>query len=295
MTLIAGPTAGGKSQRALDVAKIADGVVVNADSMQVYDGLRVLTARPAEKDMQGVPHYLYGHVSPQVNYSTGQWLRDVKALLHEHADRPLVFVGGTGLYFKALLEGLAEIPDVPDDIRAFWREELQKNGVTALYEKLKQVDQQTADKLDPQDGQRIARALEVFEASGKPLSFWQNTAGTPLIDARYCRKILLLPEREYLYKRINARFDLMVNQGALEEVRALNAMKLDAALPVMKAIGVPEFSRFLEGAWTMDEAVEKAKTRTRNYAKRQMTWFRNQFDASWERENNNHNENKVIM
>lgn len=281
VTLIAGPTAGGKSQHALEIAKAEDGIIINADSMQVYDGLRVLTARPGDEDMQGVPHYLYGHVPPEVNYSTGQWLRDVKDLLSKTGDRPVIFVGGTGLYFKALLEGLAEIPDVPDGIRTKMRAALQEKGTCALYEELKHIDALTAAKLAPHDGQRISRALEVFEASGKPLSYWQNAAGAPLIDPCSCRKIVLLPERSYLYQRINRRFDHMVEEGALEEVKALYARGLDAALPVMKAIGVPEFGNFLQGISTLDEAIEKAKTRTRNYAKRQMTWFRHQLDESW--------------
>lgn len=283
-TLIAGPTASGKSALALKIAKETDGVVVNADSMQVYDVLQVLTARPSTADMQGVKHLLFGHVPPSRLYSTGAWLADVKEVLDrpELAARHLIFVGGTGLYFKALLGGLSEMPSIPDETRNYWRRRLAVEGPESLHAELSKRDTQTADRLKPQDGQRIVRAIEVFEASGRPISFWQNQTGDALIDPTSSRKICLLPERSFLNKQVNQRFQNMMNLGALEEVRALLALNLDPALPAMKAIGVKEISRYLIGNLSLESAIELASTATRQYAKRQTTWLRHQFSSEWE-------------
>lgn len=281
ITLIAGPTASGKSDFAIEHARKHDGVIINADSMQVYDILQVITARPSDADMSLVKHYLYGHVDPSTRYSTGKWLKDVSCLLDKLDDVPLIFVGGTGLYFKALLEGLAEIPDVPLAIKEKWQDIAQNTAAEKLHDQLMQVDQKTAQKLNINDRQRIVRALEVFEATDKPLSAWQDQKNTPLLQDMNVEKILLLPERALVYDRIERRFDRMVENGAFDEVRKLDDLQLDPTLPAMKAIGVPEFINVLNGRETMESAIEKAKTQTRRYAKRQMTWFRHQFDSTW--------------
>lgn len=283
--LITGPTASGKSALAVELAKRHDGVVVNADSMQVYDTLRVLTARPSEEEMQGVPHHLYGHVPAGAAYSTGGWLRDVSALLPtlRAAGRLPVFVGGTGLYFKALTGGLSDMPEIPEALRKALRSRLLEEGTDGLYAELAVADPAMAASLNRQDGQRIVRALEVMKATGRSIADFQGQSGPVIIDAAQARKIVVLPDRAVLHQRINGRFEKMLQQGAEDEVRALLALDLPAEAPVMKAIGVSQITAMVRGEMTRDEVLEKGAAATRQYAKRQMTWFRNQMDDSWER------------
>ncbi len=283
--LITGPTASGKSALALDLARRHEGVVINADSMQVYDTLRILTARPSRADMDGVAHFLYGHVPASAPYSTGSWLRDVAdllATLKAEARLP-IFVGGTGLYFKALLGGLSEMPQIPTELREEIRERLRQEGPVALHRELLDLDPQSATELDAQDGQRIARALEVLKATGLSIRMLQSRKGTPLVDPDGSRKIIVLPDRDALKRRINNRFAEMMAIGAIEEVQQLLALNLTSDMPVMKAIGVSEITALLDGSLTEREVIEKASAATRQYAKRQMTWFRNQMDERWER------------
>ncbi|WP_210067714.1 tRNA (adenosine(37)-N6)-dimethylallyltransferase MiaA [Rhizobium leguminosarum] len=283
--LITGPTASGKSALAVELAKRHDGVVVNADSMQVYDTLRVLTARPSEEEMQGVPHHLYGHVPAGAAYSTGGWLRDVSALLPtlRAAGRLPVFVGGTGLYFKALTGGLSDMPEIPEALRKALRSRLLEEGTDGLYAELAVADPAMAANLNRQDGQRIVRALEVMKATGRSIADFQGQSGPVIIDAAQARKIVVLPDRAVLHQRINGRFEKMLQQGVEDEVRALLALDLPAEAPVMKAIGVSQITAMVRGEMTRDEVLEKGAAATRQYAKRQMTWFRNQMDDSWER------------
>ncbi|MGR9373478.1 tRNA (adenosine(37)-N6)-dimethylallyltransferase MiaA [Rhizobium leguminosarum] len=283
--LITGPTASGKSALAVELAKRHDGVVVNADSMQVYDTLRVLTARPSEEEMQGVPHHLYGHVPAGAAYSTGGWLRDVSALLPtlRAAGRLPVFVGGTGLYFNALTGGLSDMPEIPEALRKALRSRLLEEGTDGLYAELAVADPAMAASLNRQDGQRIVRALEVMRATGRSIADFQGQSGPVIIDAAQARKIVVLPDRAVLHQRINGRFEKMLQQGAEDEVRALLALDLPAEAPVMKAIGVSQITAMVRGEMTRDEVLEKGAAATRQYAKRQMTWFRNQMDDSWER------------
>ncbi|MBY5736271.1 tRNA (adenosine(37)-N6)-dimethylallyltransferase MiaA [Rhizobium leguminosarum] len=283
--LITGPTASGKSALAVELAKQHDGAVVNADSMQVYDTLRVLTARPSEEEMQGVPHHLYGHVPAAAAYSTGAWLRDVAALLPalRDAGRLPVFVGGTGLYFKALTGGLSDMPEIPEALREKLRARLLEEGPDGLYAELAEADPAMAASLNRQDGQRIVRALEVIKATGRSIVDFQGRSGPVVISADEARKIVVLPDRAVLHQRINGRFEKMLQQGAEDEVRALLALDLPAEAPVMKAIGVSQIAAMVRGEMTRDEVLEKGAAATRQYAKRQMTWFRNQMDDSWER------------
>jgi tRNA dimethylallyltransferase len=283
--LIAGPTASGKSRLALELAERHGGTIVNADSMQVYSVLETLTARPGAEDLQQAPHRLYGHVDPGTAYSTGAWLRDVMALGGSgelETGRP-VFVGGTGLYFRALVGGISEMPEIPNTVRERWRYELAQQGPTKLHRILMREDSAAAMSLRPTDGQRIVRALEVLEASGRSILKWQAERGSPLIDIASARMLVIETEREELVARIDARFDRMIEGGALDEVKALEALGLDPSLPAMKAIGVRELQAALAGESTLDEAVAHAKIATRQYAKRQATWFRHQFGPEWQR------------
>ncbi|RWY87197.1 tRNA (adenosine(37)-N6)-dimethylallyltransferase MiaA [Rhizobium leguminosarum] len=283
--LITGPTASGKSALAVELAKRHDGAVINADSMQVYDTLRVLTARPSEEEMQGVPHHLYGHMPAGAAYSTGAWLRDVAALLPALRAAGLlpVFVGGTGLYFKALTGGLSDMPAIPEALREALRTRLLQDGPDGLYAALAAADPAMAASLNRQDGQRIVRALEVLKATGRSIADFQGRSGPAVIDAGEARKIVVLPDRAVLHERINGRFEKMLQQGAEDEVKALLALDLPAEAPVMKAIGVSQIAAMVRGEMTRDEVLEKGAAATRQYAKRQMTWFRNQMDDSWER------------
>lgn len=279
--LLAGPTASGKSNFALQWARANNGVIINTDSMQVYSVLHVLTARPNKDEMDLVPHHLYGTINPDIHFSTGLWLREVETLLNELGQVPIVFVGGTGLYFKALLGGLSQIPNVPDDMRLKWQEILENTNIIEIYKKLQTIDPILSGRIKPQDTQRILRAMEVYEATGKSLSWWQEQKSKPLIQN--ADKLILLPERDILYQRINDRFDHMIEKGALDEVRQLKALNLNSMLPALKAIGVPELSQALDGNLDIDQAIEAAKMQTRRYAKRQTTWFKHQMDETWQR------------
>ena len=283
--LITGPTASGKSALAVEMARDHGGEVINADSMQVYDTLRVLTARPDEADMGGVPHHLYGTVAAGAAFSSGEWLRAAARVLDDVRARGKVpvFVGGTGLYFKALTGGLNEMPDVPPEIRAYWRRRLQEDGPTALYAELAARDPDGAGQFASSDGQRIVRALEIIEATGRSLTSFQTGIGRPLVEPERARKLIVMPERAVLHDRINRRFSAMFEMGAIEEVEALLALALPGEMPVMKAIGVPQIAAHLRGELTREQVVSQASAATRQYAKRQMTWFRNQMDESWTR------------
>ena len=276
--LIAGPTASGKSALAIALARRTGGLVVNTDSMQVYGDLRVITARPSVEEETEAPHRLYGHVDAGVNYSVARFLKDAAGVLAE-ADKAgtlPVFVGGTGLYFKALTRGLSAVPPVPEEIRTAIRMRLETLGPQALHEELAKRDPGIAARLKPADRTRIARALEVIEATGRSLDEWNKESGKPLLDPAQAAKIFLTPERETLFARIDARFDVMMAEGALDEVRALATRKLDPLLPAMKAHGVPWLARYLAGEMPLEEAGRRAKLDTRHYAKRQFTWFRHQ-------------------
>ena len=283
--LITGPTASGKSALAIEMARRHGGVVINADSMQVYDVLRVVTARPSVSDMEGVPHHLYGHVDPRRSYSTGEWLREVTTLLDALSQEGVtpVIVGGTGLYFKALTGGLSAMPDIPEGIRAGLRARLADEGPAALHRVLAGVDPATAERLGEQDGQRIVRALEVIEATGRSIGEFQAGTGPVVIDPARARKIVVLPDRAVLARRIDRRFAAMLDQGAVEEVEALLALKPDPDLPAMRAIGVSQIAAMLKGEMARADVIDRASAATRQYAKRQMTWFRNQMDESWTR------------
>jgi tRNA dimethylallyltransferase len=280
--LIAGPTASGKSAAALELAQALDGLIVNADAMQVYAELEILSARPAHEDVRLAPHRLFGHVPARQAYSVSRWLADAREALDEAwgQGRAAVVVGGTGLYFRGLEQGLADVPDVPPEIRARWRRALAERGSQALHEELTSRAPDEGRRLRPSDGQRIVRALEVLEATGEPLAAHhaKGAAMSPLADAAVSR-IAIVPVRDALYRRCDARFVQMMEQGALDEVKRLMALDLDPALPAMRAIGVRALVRHLAGDIDLDEAMRIAQRETRNYAKRQLTWLRHQMPA----------------
>jgi tRNA dimethylallyltransferase len=278
--LIAGPTASGKSALALERARAMGGVIVNADAMQVYGILRVLTARPGAEDMAQVPHHLYGFVAPSVRFSTGQWLRAVRALLPRLAGRPLVFAGGTGLYFDALTRGFAEVPEIPPQIVEEVQAEIEGLDRAARARLIAERDPETARLLKAPDPQRVVRALAVLRTTGRPLASFQQEAQRGLLEGYALERIVLSPAVGVLRERIARRFGAMFEKGAVEEVRALLALELDASLPAMKAIGVREIADWLKGRLSREEAMEQAIVATRQYAKRQRTWFRNRM-ADW--------------
>lgn len=274
--VIAGPTTSGKSALALALAERLGGIVINADSMQVYRELRILTARPGEAEMARAPHRLYGSVPASESHSVGRWLVDVSHELAEarKAGHPAIITGGTGLYFDALENGLADIAEIPPDIRAHWRDRLAREGPASLHRVLAERDPGMALRLKPSDGQRLVRALEVIEATGRSLGEAQAESANSPLPATGVTKLVLMPPRPLLNERIEARVDQMMAEGALDEVVALRAMALDSDLPAMKALGIKRLSAHLDGHISLAEAVTGLKTDTRRYAKRQTTWAR---------------------
>jgi len=281
--LIAGPTASGKSAAAISIARAFGATIVNADSMQVYKDLRVLTARPTPDDEAAAPHALYGAVDGATNFSAGLWARAASEIAREALSRgPLIFVGGTGLYFRALTEGLSPMPDVPAEVRARVRMTAEARTSGELHASLIARDSRTAARLRPSDRQRIIRALEVFEATGAPLASFQTGGGQPVLGDVAWAGLFLAPERSRLNAAIDARFEAMLRDGALDEVEALIARGLDPALPVMRAHGAPHLAAHLAGRLSLAEAAERAKLDTRHYVKRQFTWARHQMrDFAW--------------
>jgi tRNA dimethylallyltransferase len=281
--LLAGPTASGKSALSLHAARALDGEVINADSMQVYDGLGVITARPEPHEMAGVPHHLFGVIDPSERCSVGAWAKLAIQAVRDITGRGkrAVFVGGTGLYFKALMDGLAPTPDVPqaisDEVAALY----ERGGLEALRAEADALDPVGAARIEAGDRQRLMRLIAVARAAGRPLSEIQAET-RPLIDPKRCLGVVIAPDREALYARIEARFDQMVAHGALEEARAIAERRLSPDLPAMKAVGLPPLIAHVQGRMELDEAIDLAKRDTRRYAKRQFTWFSNQHPG-WKR------------
>ena len=275
--LIHGPTASGKSALALRAARALGGEIVNADALQLYSDLRALSARPTDAEMADVPHHLFGGVDGADGWSVGRWARAAMPLLDDirGRDRVPVVVGGTGLYFKALTEGLADIPPTPAAVRTGVSRTFDDLGEARFRALLASVDPIAEARIAPGDRMRLSRAMEVLEATGRPLTAWQAET-SPALPADAWRAVVIEPEREALYARCDARFDAMLAQGAVEEVRALTARRLDPDLPVMKAVGVRELSACLRGETALAEAADLARRETRRYAKRQLTWLRNQ-------------------
>lgn len=275
--LIAGPTASGKSAYALDLAERIGGEIVNADSMQIYAGLRVLTAGPSPEETARAPHHLFEAVDAAVGWSVGRWLEAATAVLAEIEARgnPAIIVGGTGLYFRALTHGLADVPPVPETQREISGLLYAARGEEEFREILKPLDPEAEARIETGDRQRLVRAHAVAIATGKSLTAWQ-TDTKPALQPGDWKGVVLDPPRAELYARCDARLAVMVEQGALDEVRAMEARGLDPSLPALKAVGYREFAAHLRGETTLDQALDAARQETRRYAKRQLTWFRNQ-------------------
>ena len=280
--LIAGPTASGKSALALAMARDQGGVIVDADSMQVYDTLRVVTARPGEDETAQAEHRLYGTVPAATRFSAGQWLDAVGGVIADTGDAPLIFVGGTGLYFDALLHGFADIPEVPAELTLQVQQEIQALDGAQRLALLQREDPVAAARLKVADPQRLIRALAVKRATGRMLSSFQDDKQAGGLNGFDIERMALDPDRDVLRNRIARRFEAMFAGGAVEEVEALRALDLDPSLPVMKAIGAREIGDWLDGVGGRDEAVTLATIATHQYAKRQRTWFRNRF-GDWPR------------
>ncbi|HEY9090597.1 tRNA (adenosine(37)-N6)-dimethylallyltransferase MiaA [Parasphingorhabdus sp.] len=281
VALIVGPTASGKSALALQLAKKQPSVIINADSAQVYADLRILSARPSEQEMGGISHRLYGYIDGAEACSAPRWARDAKAeIAAAHAAAMLpILVGGTGLYIRTLLNGIAPIPDIGPAIRA----QVRDLAVDDAYALLESEDPVSAERLNRRDSSRIMRALEVVRSSGKPLHHWHAHLTGGIADEISLRPLVLLPPREWLYERCDRRFQIMLDEGAMEEVEALLHKRLPDDCPVMRAIGVPELSAVIRREMDMEDAKTRAMAATRQYAKRQYTWFRNQCPPEWPR------------
>jgi len=278
--LIAGPTASGKSALALARAREAGGVIVNTDALQVYDGLSLITARPSDQETAQAPHRLYGVVPPEQRFSTGDWARAAERVIAETGDAPLIFTGGTGLYFETLVSGFADVPVVSPEALAWATDEVAGLGREERGRLIADRDPVIALRLKAPDPQRVIRALAVLKSTGRSLATFQDTPHRALLEGWEIERVVLNPDREVLRQRIAARFELMLELGAVEEVRAFLARELDPSLPAMKAIGVREIADWLAGTATREEMIERAVTATRQYAKRQRTWFRGRM-ADW--------------
>ncbi|MCH2547880.1 MAG: tRNA (adenosine(37)-N6)-dimethylallyltransferase MiaA [Alphaproteobacteria bacterium] len=273
--LLAGPTASGKTALAIRLAQQHDGVIINADSMQVYADIPILCASPTPEERSQAPHRLYGYLDAAQPCSVGLWLEAVRIAIYEtwQQGKTPIMVGGTGLYLRSFIEGISPIPEIPPAIR----DAVRALPTSEAYAWLCEHDTPMAAKLNAGDSQRISRACEVMQHTGKSLLYWQSLPPQPIIPEAQPLLYRLQIERDLLYARCNQRLEMMLQQGALEELTTLLARKLPDSLPAMRAVGVPELTRHLRGEWTLPYATEKAQQATRNYAKRQLTWLRNQF------------------
>jgi tRNA dimethylallyltransferase len=274
---IAGPTASGKSAWAIQIAKSFGGEIINTDALQVYSELKIISARPSRSEMLSVPHHLFGHVDSNFRYSVGNWISEVESLIVDTLARGKspILTGGTGLYFKSLIEGIAKIPSIPSDVILETNKFQEQNGVEGLRNLAEKLDPKAASRVLGKDPHRLMRIINVYKVTNKPISFWhENTK--PVVPRIFCHCAVLLPERQKLYDAINNRFDLMMKKGLLNEAERIFTKNIDPSLPIMKAIGLREFFPYFSGDISLDEAVDLAKRNSRRFAKRQFTWFRGQ-------------------
>ena len=280
MICLAGPTASGKSGLAVAIAQQCNGAIINADSMQVYAGIPIISAAPDETEQNGVPHYLFGQIDPAQRYSQADWLKaatDTVASIRANGQIPIL-VGGTGFYFKAATEGIVPMPDISSDVKVQAQAMLNEAGNQGLHARLAEIDPDLAARLEPGDSQRVLRGMEIWLASHIPLSKWQKGVAKGRLLGRPL-SVYLRPPRDMLYRKINSRFEQMVEHGAIDEISALHARKLDETLPAMKAVGVRPILDMLKNIIIKEKAIELAQRDSRRYAKRQFTWFDHQYNA----------------
>ena len=280
MICLAGPTASGKSCLAVAIAQQCNGAIINADSMQVYAGIPIISAAPDETEQNGVPHYLFGQIDPAQRYSQADWLKaatDAVASIRAKGQIPIL-VGGTGFYFKAATEGIVPMPDISSDVKVQAQAMLNEAGNQGLHARLAEIDPDLAARLEPGDSQRVLRGMEIWLASHIPLSKWQKGVAKGRLLGRPL-SVYLRPPRDVLYRKINSRFEQMVEHGAIDEISALHARKLDETLPAMKAVGVRPILDMLKNIINKEKAIELAQRDSRRYAKRQFTWFDHQYNA----------------
>jgi tRNA dimethylallyltransferase len=280
MICLAGPTASGKSGLAVAIAQQSNGAIINADSMQVYAGIPIISAAPDETEQNGVPHYLFGQIDPAQRYSQADWLKaatDAVASIRANGQIPIL-VGGTGFYFKAATEGIVPMPDISSDVKVQAQAMLNEAGNQGLHARLAEIDPDLAARLEPGDSQRVLRGMEIWLASHIPLSKWQKGVAKGRLLGRPL-SVYLRPPRDMLYRKINSRFEQMVEYGAIDEISALHARKLDETLPAMKAVGLRPILDMLKNIINKEKAIELAQRDSRRYAKRQFTWFDHQYNA----------------
>ena len=273
---ITGPTCIGKSSLAIRLAKKINGVIINADSMQVYSNLNILTARPSKKDLLEIKHELYGYVDAAVRYNVSNWCNDVLKIIknNEENNLPSIIVGGSGMYIDSLLNGLIPIPPIPEKYKNDSLSLLNEVGTKKFTEIINKFDSESLSKISLQDSSRMRRIWEVYQSTGKKYSYWINKKNKIFLKNFSNKIFLFIPPRDDIYKKINLRFNTMINEGAIEEVKKLISLNLDVSLPIMKAHGVPEITNYLCGKIDLEECIKKSQQVTRNYAKRQLTWWR---------------------
>jgi len=282
--LISGPTASGKSKLALDIAEKIGGVVINADSMQIYNTISLITARPSNKDMDTIPHFLYGYIDPKIRYSVGEWISDIEPLINFliRINKIPVIVGGTGLYFAGLFGEISEIPEISAKTRLKWEEIKEHKGTQALFDKLKELDPKSAATINSTDTTRIIRALEVFDDTGKSIRDWQLSPGKPIINKSMSKMIYLCPPRNVNDDNIIKRTsEIIGNDQLYEEIKLLSSKKISDSYPIMKAIGVKDTIAYLEDEISIEILNDRIITDTKRYVKRQLTWARKKM-MDWE-------------
>lgn len=272
---ISGPTAIGKSILAIKLAKLHKGEIINADSMQVYSNLKILTARPSNQDKKNIKHHLYGHIPGSVRYNVAKWCEEISTIIKnkKNTNKKFIIVGGTGLYINSLLKGLSNVPFVEEKFKNKSNLLLNKLGIENFYQEVCKIDKDSCLKISKRDSQRLKRIWEVYQSTGRTLSYWNQNKEFFLKQSNY-KLFLFFPDRKKIYEKVNSRFLMMIKDGAIEEVKKLLTLKLDSSLPIMKAHGVPEISKYLSGRINKEEFIEKAQQATRNYVKRQLTWWR---------------------
>ena len=276
LIFIVGPTAIGKSALAIKLAKKFNGEIINADSMQVYSNLNILTARPSKKDQELIPHHLYGYIDGSIRYNVASWCRDINNIIKKNNKKKVysIIVGGTGMYVDKLLHGLIQIPSIPESVKKESEQLLIKIGIDNFIDKVKNIDEKSLNKISKNDTSRLRRIWEVHKCTHKTLTFWLDNKNKNFLSNQKYQLYLFTPDRKKIYNRVNQRFINMVDRGAIDEVKKLNTLNLDKSLPIMRAHGVPEISNYLSGKTTLKECVHKGQQVTRNYVKRQLTWWR---------------------